>query len=139
MKENVIIRNERKEDWEIVETITRQAFYNLYVPGCVEHYLVHNMREHEDFISELDFVSVGTMDLTFAFGVPGETNHPEIIEIKREIYRRVIASGKSALDKTPNQIALDEARQSGINCLYINSDTTLLKKGVDDLIGIIRA
>ena len=28
MKENVIIRNERKEDWEIVETITRQAFYN---------------------------------------------------------------------------------------------------------------
>ena len=40
MKENVIIRNERKEDWEIVETITRQAFYNLYVPGCVEHYLV---------------------------------------------------------------------------------------------------
>lgn len=25
MKENVIIRNERKEDWEIVETITRQA------------------------------------------------------------------------------------------------------------------
>ena len=56
MKENVIIRNERKEDWEIVETITRQAFYNLYVPGCVEHYLVHNMREHEDFISELDFV-----------------------------------------------------------------------------------
>ena len=46
MKENVIIRNERKEDWEIVETITRQAFYNLYVPGCVEHYLVHIMREH---------------------------------------------------------------------------------------------
>ena len=43
MKENVIIRNERKEDWEIVETITRQAFYNLYVPGCVEHYLVHNL------------------------------------------------------------------------------------------------
>ena len=56
MKENVIIRNERKEDWEIVETITRQAFYNLYVPGCVEHYLVHIMREHEDFIPELDFV-----------------------------------------------------------------------------------
>lgn len=56
MKENVIIRNEKKEDWEIVEIITRQAFYNLYVPGCVEHYLVHIMREHEDFIPELDFV-----------------------------------------------------------------------------------
>ena len=56
MGENIIIRNEKKEDWELVERITRQAFYNLYVPGCVEHYLVHIMREHEDFIPELDFV-----------------------------------------------------------------------------------
>lgn len=56
MEENIIIRNEQKEDWEIVEKITRQAFYNLYVPGCGEHYLVHIMREHEDFIPELDFV-----------------------------------------------------------------------------------
>ena len=56
MKEKIIIRNEQKEDWDIVEKITREAFYNLYVPGCVEHYLVHIMREHEDFISELDFV-----------------------------------------------------------------------------------
>lgn len=55
MGENIIIRNEKKEDWELVERITRQAFYNLYVPGCVEHYLVHIMREHEDFIPELDF------------------------------------------------------------------------------------
>ena len=44
MEENIVIRNEKKEDWETVEKITRQAFYNLYVPGCVEHYLVHNMR-----------------------------------------------------------------------------------------------
>ena len=56
MEENIIIRNEKQEDWELVERITRQAFYNLYVPGCVEHYLVHIMREHEDFIPELDFV-----------------------------------------------------------------------------------
>ena len=56
MEEKIIIRNEKKEDREIVEKITRQAFYNLYVPGCVEHYLVHIMRKHEDFIPELDFV-----------------------------------------------------------------------------------
>lgn len=36
--------------------ITRKAFYNIYVPGCMEHYLVHIMRDHEDFIKELDFV-----------------------------------------------------------------------------------
>lgn len=51
------IRNEKEADREIVEEITRRAFYNLYVPGCVEHYLVHIMREHEDFIKELDLVA----------------------------------------------------------------------------------
>ena len=50
------IRTEREEDYRIVEEITRKAFYNLYVPGCVEHYLVHVMRGHKDFIPELDFV-----------------------------------------------------------------------------------
>lgn len=50
------IRNEQKEDYEIVEKIVRDAFYNLYIPGCVEHYLMHIMRDHEDFIPELDFV-----------------------------------------------------------------------------------
>ena len=56
MEQNIRIRNERPEDYETVERITREAFYNLYVPGCVEHYLVHLMRTHEDFIPELDFV-----------------------------------------------------------------------------------
>lgn len=50
------IRRERNEDYHRVETITRKAFYNLYVPGCTEHYLVHIMRAHEDFIPELDLV-----------------------------------------------------------------------------------
>ncbi len=56
MEHQIKIRNERKSDYETVEKITREAFYNLYVPGCTEHYLVHIMREHEDFIPELDFV-----------------------------------------------------------------------------------
>lgn len=50
------IRNEKKDDNAIVEEITRKAFYNIYAPGCGEHYLVHIMRTHEDFIPELDFV-----------------------------------------------------------------------------------
>lgn len=51
------IRNETQADRQTVETITRRAFYNIYVPGCTEHYLVHIMREHPDFIPELDFVA----------------------------------------------------------------------------------
>jgi predicted N-acetyltransferase YhbS len=51
------IRNEKAEDFNQVENLTREAFWNLYVPGCNEHYLVHIMRNHPDFIKKLDFVA----------------------------------------------------------------------------------
>ncbi len=51
------IRNETPADYQAVETLTRKAFYNLYEPGCSEHYLVHIMRGHADFIPELAFVA----------------------------------------------------------------------------------
>ena len=57
MKHNMIIRTEQPEDHNKVEALTREAFYNMYMPGCVEHYLVRLMRAHEDFIPELDFVA----------------------------------------------------------------------------------
>lgn len=56
MNLNVIIRNETPADYEAVEVLTRRAFYNLYVPGCNEHYLVRVMRPHPDFVPELDLV-----------------------------------------------------------------------------------
>lgn len=53
----LVIRKEKENDYQIVEEITRRAFYNIYVPGCIEHYLARRLREHEDFIAELDFVA----------------------------------------------------------------------------------
>ena len=52
----ICIRNEEPRDYSAVERVTRKAFYNLYVPGCTEHYLVRTMRGHRDFIPELDYV-----------------------------------------------------------------------------------
>ena len=54
---DITIRNETEDDYRIVEEMTREAFWNLYFPGCLEHYLVHKMRDHADFIKELDFVA----------------------------------------------------------------------------------
>lgn len=53
-----LIRNERVTDYRAVEEITRKAFWNLYVPGCDEHFLANKLRGHEDFIPELDFVVI---------------------------------------------------------------------------------
>ncbi len=51
------IRNETESDFREVEEVTREAFWNLYVPGCDEHYLAHILRGHPDFLPELDFVA----------------------------------------------------------------------------------
>lgn len=50
------IRLETPSDYRAVEVLTREAFWNQNVPGCDEHYLVHTMRSHADFIPELAFV-----------------------------------------------------------------------------------
>lgn len=52
------IRTEKPEDYRQVEHITREAFWNLFVPGCDEHYLAHILRTHKDFIPELSFVAL---------------------------------------------------------------------------------
>ena len=52
----ITIRNEQPADYRRVEEITRNAFWNLYCPGASEHYLVHTMRCHTDYIPQLSFV-----------------------------------------------------------------------------------
>ena len=51
-----IIRLERKEEQRQVENLVRESFWNVYRPGCLEHYVLHCLREDKAFIPELDFV-----------------------------------------------------------------------------------
>lgn len=55
-KNDYIIRLETPADYRTVENINREAFWNLSVPGANEHYFAHIMRNHADFVPELDFV-----------------------------------------------------------------------------------
>lgn len=50
------IRKEKEEDYREVEELIKRTFWNLYVPGCNEHYFAHVVRKSKDFIPELDFV-----------------------------------------------------------------------------------
>lgn len=52
----ITIRHETKQDYFASENCCRNAFWNLYTQGCYEHFLVHAMRSHKDFIPELSFV-----------------------------------------------------------------------------------
>jgi putative acetyltransferase len=57
-KMEITIREEEPSDFREVECVVREAFWNLYVPGCNEHYLLHVMRDHPDFLAELSMVAV---------------------------------------------------------------------------------
>lgn len=56
MNGNVIIRPEREEEYRDVENLVREAFWNVYRPGCLEHYVLHQLRNDPAFVKELDLV-----------------------------------------------------------------------------------
>jgi predicted N-acetyltransferase YhbS len=55
---DIKLRLEEEKDYSIVENITREAFWNVYIPGCDEHLIIHNMRNVNEFIKELDYVAI---------------------------------------------------------------------------------
>ena len=54
--ENYSIRVEEERDYSTVESLVRESFWNVYRPGCTEHYVLHHLRSNPDFIPELAFV-----------------------------------------------------------------------------------
>lgn len=82
---NITLRLETEADYRKVEEMTREAFWNLYVPGCDEHYLAHILRDHPDFIPELDYVAevdgkiVGSIMYTKAFLIGEDQEQVEIL------------------------------------------------------------
>lgn len=55
-KNNVTIRLEEEKDYKAVENLVRESFFNVYRPGCLEHFVLKCLRSDPDFIPELDFV-----------------------------------------------------------------------------------
>ncbi|MBQ6261952.1 MAG: N-acetyltransferase [Clostridia bacterium] len=55
-KPDYIIRLEKPTDYRNVENLIRESFWNVYRPGCSEHYVIHVLRDDPAFVKELDFV-----------------------------------------------------------------------------------
>ena len=53
---DIIIRLEKKVEYREVEKLVRESFWNVYKPGCSEHYVLHVLRDDPAFVKELDFV-----------------------------------------------------------------------------------
>ena len=55
-KNDVTIRLEKQSEYKEVENLVRESFWNVYRPGCSEHYVLHTLRNNPAFVKELDFV-----------------------------------------------------------------------------------
>ena len=55
-EENIVIRRETAQDHRAVETLVRESFWNVYRPGCLEHYVIHRLRDDPAFVPELDLI-----------------------------------------------------------------------------------
>lgn len=52
----ITFRLEEPKDYRFVENMVRESFWNVYRPGCLEHFVLHELRDNPDFVKELDFV-----------------------------------------------------------------------------------
>ncbi len=135
-KNDFIIRLERKEDEREVEYLVREAFWNVYRPGCLEHYVLNQLRNDPDFIHDLSFVMekdgriIGQNVFVRAVihaddgrAIPIATMGPICItpELKRQGY------GKLLLD-----YSLEQARSYGIKALCFEGNIDFYgKSGFD--------
>jgi Predicted acetyltransferase len=55
-EDNLVIRLETENDYRNTENLVRESFWNVYKPGCNEHYVLHTFRKRPEFVPELDFV-----------------------------------------------------------------------------------
>jgi predicted N-acetyltransferase YhbS len=121
----MLLRQEKPSDYAQVEALTREAFWNLYFPGCDEHYLCHILRDHKDFVPELDYVAeldgkiVGSIMYTHAFLVHGDETVPVLsfgpLCVHPDYQRKGI--GTALIEKT-KKLAMDR----GIPAIVIYGD-----------------
>jgi predicted N-acetyltransferase YhbS len=123
---NLTIRNEQKGEYRAVEELTREAFWNVNFPGCVEHFCLHNMRGSNDFIPELDFVA----ELEGKLAGNIVYTHGKLVNEAGETHKVISFGPISVLPAYQRQgigsalirHSLDKARNMGFTALCIYGD-----------------
>ena len=111
---DIELRLEEEKDYFIVENITREAFWNHYVPGCDEHLLIHNLRKTNEFIKELDFVAISNNKII------GNIVYIKAKVINNDIEQTVLTFGPISV--------LPEYQKNGIGSKLINHTVKLSKE-----------
>jgi len=108
------LRLENEKDFGAVEALTREAFWNIHVPGASEHLLIHNLRKTKEFIRNLDFVAIANQKIV------GNIAYVETKIINNEKEYIVLTFGPVSV--------LPEYQNKGIGTKLINHTIQLSKE-----------
>jgi len=120
---NISIRLEEENDFKIVEHMTREAFWDLYKPGCDEHLIVHKIRKVPAFVKELDFIAyekdriVGNIIYSRAKVVNEENKDFEVLCMGP--FAVLPSDQKKGIGSLLLKHSIEEARQLGYKAIII--------------------
>ena len=131
IKNDYTIRIEKKEDYKNTENLVREAFWNVYKPGCDEHFVLHCMRNDSAFIPQLSFVMekenrlMGQIVFAKAAITAADGNHTEVLTfgpvcIHPDFHR--LGLGKALIE-----YALEKAAEYG-GAVFIEGDYNYYSK-----------
>ncbi|WP_196000389.1 N-acetyltransferase [Clostridium sp. 1001271B_151109_B4] len=123
--EQLVVRLEQKDDYKKVENLTREAFWDVYRPGCSEHLVLHKLRNAKSFISDLDYVFV--VDKKIVANIV----YTKMFDEKGEMLNDVIAFGPISVDpeyqkrgigKKIIEISINRAKELGYKAVLITGN-----------------
>ncbi|OOM77565.1 acetyltransferase [Clostridium puniceum] len=120
------LRLENEKDYYEVENLTRDAFWNVYRPGCDEHLVIHNLRQSDSFIKELDYVLIENNQI-----VGNIVYSKMFVGLERKMSNDVIGFGpisvhpdfqRKGIGKKMIEYTLNEAKKLGYKAVLITGN-----------------
>lgn len=120
------LRLENEKDYYEVQNLTRDAFWNVYRPGCDEHLVIHNLRQSDSFIKELDYVLIENNQI-----VGNIVYSKMFVGLERKMSNDVIGFGpisvhpdfqRKGIGKKMIEYTLNEAKKLGYKAVLITGN-----------------
>lgn len=130
MNKDLMIRLEKEDEYFEVEKLVRECFYDVYRPKCLEHYVLHCLRNDPDFVKELDFVLIKDNKII-----------GQVIFVKSHIYlddgqvKDILTMGPICIDKSYQKkgygkylldYSIDVATKLGYKAILIEGDINFI-------------
>lgn len=78
----------------------------------------------------IDMVATGRADLSQELGVPGQKEHPDVMNAENKIIQKTLENGKFPIITANSQKRIQELYDMGVRCFVVGKDEALLDQGI---------